>query len=181
MPAPRAELNLLPKEPWERGLAGQLFKWVVSVGRYVVVFTELVVIGAFLYRFGLDLKLTNLRGSIKQQQSIITSFGELENDFRIVQKKLETVKKISDEARTLKVITIISRMTPTDAVYSSINIDQEKVSLEGKVFSQVGLASLLHQAQAQTEFSDVVLENVQSATDKSPAIEFRLVLTFKTT
>ncbi len=181
MPAPRAELNLLPKEPWEKGALGQLFKWVVSVGRYIVVFTELVVIGAFLYRFGLDLQLTNLRGSIKDQQRIINSFGDLETNFRNVQTKLDTIKKVSEQSRILKTLQALSRMTPDDATYSSITIDNESVSLEGKVLSQVGLATLLQQAQALPDFSDVVLENVQSATDKTQAIEFRMILTFKTT
>jgi hypothetical protein len=180
MSAPRQEINLLPKEPWEKGFLGQLFKWVVSVGRYVVVFTELIVIGAFLYRFGLDLQLTNLRGSIKEQQAIINTFGDLEAKFRNTQSKLEMVKKISEEAQALKILEGLSRITPTDTVYSSITIDEESVSLEGKVLSQVGLASLLEQAQAQEQFSDVILENIQSATDKTPAIEFRMVLTFKT-
>jgi len=48
------------------------------------------------------------------------------------------------------------------------------------VASQTGLATLLSQAQAKTEFNDVVLENVKSAADKNSGIEFRLTLTFKT-
>lgn len=181
MPAPRAELNLLPKEPWEKGVVGQLFKWVVSVGRYVVIFTELIVISAFLYRFGLDLKLSNLRESVKQKQKMILGFGDLETNFRLVQTKLNTIADITGRARAETVLSLLSQMTPTDAVYTTISIDNRAVFLEGKVLSQVGLATLLNQAQAQTQFSDVVLENVQSATDKSPAIEFRMVLTFKTT
>ena len=65
MSARSVEFNLFPKEPWERGAVGQLLTWVLSVGRYVVVFTELIVISAFLYRFGLDRNLTDLRASVK--------------------------------------------------------------------------------------------------------------------
>src|SRR3989338_8701807 len=102
MSAPRAELNLLPKEVWEKGIVGQLLVWTLSAGRYVVVFTELVVISAFLYRFGLDRALTDLRASLKEKQAIIESYGDLEANFRLVQKKLTTVKTISDQPRVLK-------------------------------------------------------------------------------
>jgi hypothetical protein len=177
MTAPHPELNLLPKEPWEKGLLGQLFKWVISTGRYVVIFTELIVISAFLYRFGLDSTLTNLRQSIKQKLNIINSFGDLETNFRTVQTQLNTIKEVTDNARALTVLATLNQITPADVTYTAITINQESVSLEGRVLSHAGLATLLYQTQEKSGFSDVVLENVQSATDKSPAIEFRLMLT----
>ncbi len=181
MPARTVELNLLPKEPWEKGLLGQLLTWVLSVGRYVVVFTELIVISAFLYRFGLDRSLTDWRASIKNKQAIIAGFGDLESSFRLVQKKLNTVKSVSGQPRVADTLALLSQMTPVDAVLTNITVNQEQVVLEGRVGSQTGLATLLNQAQLKSEFSDVVLENVKSATDKTSGIEFRLILTFKPT
>lgn len=181
MPARTAELNLLPKEVWEKGFLGQLLTWILSVGRYVVVFTELIVISAFLYRFGLDRTLTDLRGSIKNKQAIITGFGDLEKSFRLVQTKLNTVKTVSSQPRVANTLSLLSQMVPVDAVLTNITVNQEQVVLEGRVASQVGLATLLNQAQLKSEFSDVVLENVKSATDKTAGIEFRLIMTFKPT
>ena len=179
MSAPRAELNLLPKEVWEKGIVGQLLVWILSVGRYVVVFTELVVISAFLYRFGLDRMLTDLRGSLKNKQSIITASGDLENSFRLTQAKLTKIKTVSAAPRVLNALDTLSQMTPADAVFTNVTINREEVMIEGRVASQIGLATLLNQAQAKTEFADVVLENVKSSSDQSGNIEFRLILTFK--
>ena len=181
MPARAAELNLLPKEIWEKGFLGQLLTWVLSVGRYVVVFTELIVISAFLYRFGLDRTLTDLRSSIKNKQAIITGFGDLESSFRLIQTKLNTIKSVSRHPRVADTLTLLGQMLPVDASLTNITINQEQVVLEGRVASQVGLATLLNQAQLKDEFADVVLENVQSAADKSAGIEFRLIMTFKPT
>jgi len=181
MSARSIELNLFPKEPWERGAVGQLLAWVLSVGRYVVVFTELIVISAFLYRFGLDRNLTDLRASVKNKQAQITSFGDLESSFRLVQTKLDKIKSVSDQPRVATALMVLGQMMPTDATLTNITINQEQVVIEGIVASQTGLATLLSQAQAKAEFSDVVLENVKSAADKNSSIEFRLTLTFKTT
>ena len=81
------EINLLPKERWETGVLGKLLKWALNIGRYVVVFTELVVIGAFLYRFGLDRQLTDLKEEIGQKQALVESFGDFEAKFRDLQEK----------------------------------------------------------------------------------------------
>ncbi len=177
MSARSFDLNLLPKEVWEKGIIGQLLTWTLSVGRYVVVFTELIVISAFLYRFGLDRVLTDLRASIKDKQAVITGFGDLEASFRLAQKQLTTIKAVSDQPRVLNALDTLGRMTPTDAILISVTITNETVVVEGTVASQAGLATILSQAQAQPEFSDVVLENVKSSQEPSGNIEFRLILT----
>ena len=181
MAARLPDLNLLPKEIWEKGIVGQLLAWVLSVGRYVVVFTELVVISAFLYRFGLDRVLTDLRGSLKDKQAIITGFGDLENSFRLTQAQLTKIKAVSGAPRIFNSLDILSQIIPSDAVFTNVSINQEEVMIEGRVASQIGLATLLNQAQAQPDFSDVILENVKSSSDQSGNIEFQLILTFKQT
>jgi len=180
MAARKKEINLLPKEPWETGILGQLIPWTLSVGRYVVVFVELIVISAFLYRFGLDRKLTDLNEKIKQKQAIVSSYGDLEAKFKQVQSQLEKIK-ITDEASVKidEVLDNISQITPTDAAYDSIMINQKEISLQGKVLSEAGLATLLTQAQTSQKFNDVRIENVSSGTDNSQAIIFRMSLGFK--
>ena len=180
MTARKKEINLLPKEPWETGILGQLIPWTLSVGRYVVVFVELIVISAFLYRFGLDRKLTDLNEKIKQKQAVVSSYGDLEAKFKQVQRQLQKIKA-TDEASVKidEVLDHIGQITPTDAAYKSIMINQKEVSLQGKVLSEAGLATLLTQAQASKEFSDVRLENVSSGIDNSQAIVFRMSLGFK--
>ncbi len=180
MAARKKEINLLPKEPWETGILGQLIPWTLSVGRYVVVFVELIVISAFLYRFGLDRQLTDLNEKIKQKQAIVSSYGDLEAKFKRVQGQLEKIKT-TDEASVKidEVLDKISQITPTDAAYDSITINQKEISLQGRVLSEAGLATLLTQAQTSQGFSDVRLENVSSGTEKEQAIIFRMSLSFK--
>lgn len=181
MSARSADLNLLPKEIWEKGLAGQLLSWLIAVGRYIVIFTELVVISAFLYRFFLDRQLTSLRASIKNKQATISSFGSLETNFRLAQTKLNFIKEADANLRILRALNSLSQITPADATLTNLTIDDRQVFIKGRVASQSGLATLLSQAQSQPDFADVILENVQSATDKSPGIEFTMVLIFPQT
>ena len=171
------EINLLPKEVWETGSLGKLLHWALNVGRYVVVFTELIVISAFLFRFGLDRKLNDLNEEMTQKKSVISSFGDLEEEFRLVQKKLERTKTTKDEGLNVKeILEAISQMTPLDTSYSSISIRKDGVNLEGQTLSDVGLATLIATSQNDEIFSNVILENVASAKEKSQAINFRMTL-----
>jgi len=174
------EINLLPKEKWEVGVVGKLLKWTLNVGRYVVVFTELIVISAFLFRFGLDRKLTDLNEEMEQKKFIVNSYGDLEERFKRVQFQLKSIKEIKDEAlEANEVLEAISQLTPTDTRYSAINVSEKEVLLEGQTLSEVGLATLLAKSQENEMFTDVALENVSSAADKSQAIDFRMILSMK--
>ena len=180
MSAQSKELNLLPSGKWETGIPGKLLRWALKTGRYIVVFTELIVISAFLYRFGLDRKLTDLNEEMKLQLSAVNTYGDLETNFRNLQSRLELIKQ--GQESSLKpdlILTNISQITPIDTAYSTISIDKETVSLQGQTLSEIGLATLLAKAQANEVFSEVNLESVSSPTEKSQAIDFTLSLTLK--
>lgn len=178
MTAQEKQINLLPKDKWETGVIGKLLKWALNVGRYVVVFTELIVISAFLFRFSLDRKLTDLKEEMSQKQATVAAYGDFESSFRSVQEKLKIIKEVEEASVDVDgILFSISQITPIDTVYSSITILDGEVSLEGETLSEVGLATLLAKAQESDRFSEVVLDNVSSATEKSQAIEFRMTLT----
>lgn len=180
MPAQKKEINLLPKEPWERGVIGKLVTWTISVARYIIIFTELVVISGFLYRFGLDKKITELKEQISVKQAIVANYGDLEPKFRQIQKQLEVVKTV--EAKALpagRLLSIISEITPTETTYSAINVSPAAVELNGQVLTESGLATILAKAQDVKEIENVILENVSSGLENKHAIVFRLTLNLK--
>ncbi|MEA3355454.1 MAG: PilN domain-containing protein [Patescibacteria group bacterium] len=177
MAAQKKQINLLPKDKWEVGIVGKLLKWALNIGRYVVVFTELIVISAFLFRFSLDRKLTDLRKEMKQKQEVVVFYEDFESSFRKIQKQLENIKETNASSVDVESILLnISQITPIDTVYSRINIVAEEVSLEGETLSEIGLATLLAKAQENKKFSEVVLESVASATEKNQVIKFRMTL-----
>lgn len=180
MTAREKQINLLPKDKWETGVAGRLIKWALNVGRYVVIFTELIVISAFLYRFSLDRKLTNLNEEMKQKQAVVSSYEELEVNFRRLQQQVKKTEEIEKKAVDADEILIsIGQITPIDTFYKSINILEDEVALEGQTLSDVGLATILAKAQTHEAFSEVTLESVSTPNDTSQAIEFRMVLKLK--
>ncbi|MDE2025485.1 MAG: hypothetical protein KGJ07_03255, partial [Patescibacteria group bacterium] len=63
----------------------QFVGWALTIGRVVVILTELIALGAFLYRFGLDRQLVDLHDKIAQEQSIVDLLKQNENSYRNLQ------------------------------------------------------------------------------------------------
>src|SRR5690554_2981690 len=90
-------INLLPKDPFFETVVGKTLKWALSAGRYIVIFTELIVILSFLARFTLDRQLTDVNSDIANNETIVASYGELEENFRRAQERTTQIKQINAE------------------------------------------------------------------------------------
>ena len=91
MAARKKAIEFLPQEEWQKGTLGHLLKWALTVGRFIVVFTELIVILAFLSRFKFDRDLTDLNEAVSQKKAIVEAAADFEQDFLFLQKQLETI------------------------------------------------------------------------------------------
>lgn len=88
-------INLAPKELLkESSFWRKVFRWTTTIGRVIIVGTQLVVLGAFLARFSLDRRLLDLSEKIKTKRAIITATSNIEENFRKTQDQLEAIKNI---------------------------------------------------------------------------------------
>lgn len=167
-------INLLPKEGLEHTPIGKFLKWALTFGRYIVIFTELIVIIAFVFRFKLDKDLVNLQTEIKKNQSIIDSLQELENNVAHTHKQLNLVKTTEEEKlNPSAIIDEISKYTPLDVVFSSLNITEEDITVEGDSYSKNGLNTFLYGMQSSELFSDINLDSIASKGIANPTINFQ--------
>jgi len=88
---PKKEVSLLPNADNNQTFFARTLRWLTTVGRVVLIFTELIVIGAFLSRFWLDRKNADLSETIRQQKAILTSTKEFEKDFISLQTRLDFI------------------------------------------------------------------------------------------
>lgn len=175
MPKLKRTINLLPKDELEKTPIGRFFKWSLTVGRYIVIFTELVVILAFISRFKLDQDLAKLHEEVKHKQTIVSSFEELENDVRLLQKRLEIIKKTGQESlRPYLLITELSKLTPIDVSFEELTIREKSILIKGSSLSNVGLSTFLNGLQTSNQFSQINLETVSSKGRKDPTLKFEL-------
>jgi Tfp pilus assembly protein PilN len=134
-----------------------------------------VVILAFLSRFKLDRDLTNLYEEIEQKQAIVESATDLEDDFRFLQKRLTTIKKIEKEQlQASQILEELAGLTPVDVSLTDLSSSNEEINLSATALSEVGLATFLNNLKSSKRFDDLVLSEVSKETTKELGIQFKL-------
>jgi len=175
MAAPKSTIEFLPKENWEKTTAGKILKWALSVGRYIVILTELVVILAFLSRFKFDRELTDLHEDIKQKQTVVEASQDFEQEFRLLQKRLLALNDLGKKRlQSTQVLTDLTDCLPIDTYLADLNISKENVSLAATALSANGLATLINQLQQSILFENIALTNVGVEAEKTVGIKFEV-------
>jgi Tfp pilus assembly protein PilN len=129
--------------------------------------------GAFLWRFTLDRKLTDLNKSIAKNVAIIKSYETVERDYILVQKQLSQAKSaMKSQQDFLKVIADIERLTPTEVWYDRITLTPESVNLTAYAASLPGFGKFLTLVQTDPLFSGVSIGKIESSTTKGAQMQF---------
>jgi hypothetical protein len=158
---PKIEINLLPKDPFMESLPGKFLTWSLSIGRYIVVLTELIVIISFLSRFQLDRKLTDLNEAIEKQKSIILSYQETENRFLTTQTKINFLKKVQQNNTFLDSMNFLEKNLPIDVKLSSISIQSSGWTLSASALSAQGMKLAVDKIISINSQSDVSMGSVK--------------------
>jgi len=161
MAARKTAIEFLPQEDWEKGTFGKILKWTLTVGRYIVIFTELVVILAFLSRFKLDRDLTDLGEKIKQQQAIIQASSDFEKEFRFLNKRIQTIESLrKEQLETEGVLSEIASLTPLDVQLTEFSITGSQLSFNAFSLSERGLGTFLKKLKESSKFQNISLSQI---------------------
>ncbi|OGL53964.1 hypothetical protein A3K55_02300 [Candidatus Shapirobacteria bacterium RBG_13_44_7] len=139
MPVKR-EPSLLPDAENANSLFARILRWTTTVGRFTIVFTELIVICAFLSRFWLDRKNSDLSDVIRQQKAILESTQDFEKEFLLLQQRLIAVKELySVNPGYGSKIKSLVESTPPDIIYNLLSLRQN--SDDNLIITDIDLVS----------------------------------------
>ena len=122
-------MSLLPNEENIDSLSARALRWLTTVGRYVIVFTELIVICAFLSRFWLDRLNSDLSEVIRQQQAILDSTSSFTTEYSQLQQRLDTIKSFyQNQPEYQSKIQTLVESTPLDITYTKLTLTQDQTN-----------------------------------------------------
>ncbi len=171
--AAQIEINLVPKDPFFSTILGKILKWSLSAGRYIVIFTELVVIMSFIARFTLDRKVTDLNSSINQKKNIILSYGDIEENFRSIQEKITQYKQTEQETNIVETFANMSDIMPDGIILRELAIRPTSVIITGKTLSQNSFNLLINNLQISSKFSNINVGQIESNSEE-PGLFFSI-------
>lgn len=165
-------INLVPQDPFFETVLGRFLKWALSVGRYIVIFTEMIVILSFASRFTLDRMVTDLNGSINQKKRVIASYGDLEKKFRFVQQQIEDYQQFRQESNLVDIFPILNDNVPDNVVFETLLIKPESINFTGSALSQNALNVLVNNLQLSPYFTEVSVNKIESRGEKTSGFNF---------
>lgn len=171
---PDITINLVPKDPFFATALGRGMQWALSAGRYIVIFTEIVVILSFAARFTLDRRVSDINKQLLSNEAVITSYGDLEKNFRLAQAQIDEYSKINQETNLTEVFANLTEVTPPDIVIDDLTIQPDSVSISGSTFSQNSFNVLINNLQLSPDFLNVSVGSVKARDANSGGLIFTI-------
>lgn len=104
--------------------------WALTVGRLLVIVTELIALSAFLYRFSLDRQIIDLHGKIKQQESVVKTLRNSEDKYRNLQDRLALALNFSNSgAEKIKIFQDVVSFAPGGVTVSNLIMHETRISI----------------------------------------------------
>lgn len=187
MTAPKKEISLLPNEEDVNSLPSRILKWVSTVGRFVIVFTELIVISAFISRFWLDRKNSDLSEVIRQQKAILESTQEFEKEYNVLYQKLKYIKNFySNQPQYEPDIQSIVESTPPEIIYNRLTLDRSEstgsisATLSLIAYKESAIVDFITNLTLNPRVQSVDIKNIEKK-PKENNYSINLLLNFKKT
>lgn len=163
--SPTINIDLLKSQGSSPKIIAKTIKWLLSAGRYLIIFVELIVLIAFLTRFIFDAEIENVNESINRKVPYVEGLKPTEVLIKKTQHQLSTIKELKAISPKFdEIIQAIANQTPSNVSLGSVNIEtvQDKIALrmEGSSQSNLELSNFIYGLKTSGNFSDVEIVNV---------------------
>ncbi len=173
MPAKPVSINLLGEQDLEHTPWGRIVAWATTYGRYIMITTEIIVLLAFISRFSLDRKLTDLTEEVNQKQVIIKANADFEKQIKSLQANLATIKKvISTQAGPVDIISTLETLIPPDVYLTTIELSTTRLSVAAVAGSTQGFSQFLANLQVAKQLKNVMLGDINRSPTKGIEFQF---------
>ncbi len=177
-------IELLPEKKFEEyPLAKKITAWVVSIGRVVIIITELIAFSVFVGRIKLDRQLTDLTDALENQLIILQNAQGFEGEFKDLQKRLEIIKELRrEQVTTSQTTSLLSALLPQNVELTGLTIEPKagESYLLAKTNSATGFARAINNLKSSPQIEDIALTSGRFSA-KDGTYHFSLALKFMET
>lgn len=178
-PTQNLDINLISSDEGNSSIA-LLVHWLLSIGRYLIITTEVVALVIFAISVKLTMDKNDLKTSIDTQKQTIDQLATNEDLFRTYQAKLEKISLLQQShSNTASFYADFISLLPADAVLDEIKLDNGRVVLSGNLPNPGSLQSLISSLNSSGKFTDFDITNLTVPTPQQPYYVFTATATLK--
>lgn len=153
-----ASINLLRKQT---SVIDRFITWALTMGRLLVIITEIVALSAFIYRFSLDKQLIDLHSKITQEQAIVNYLINNENTYRNLQDRLVTATNYSTLGiNRFKIFTDIVGFTPQGMSFDNLTLYENRVKIDANADSVSALSTFVNSIKNYPAIDTVSIDKI---------------------
>jgi len=154
------KINLLAQKkerPFDR-----VIYFVLNYLRYILVITQIVVIGVFFYRFKVDQELVDLEEATEQKREIVQVSQPLIKEAKKEAFKLDQTKLIiTKQQALLDAIDYLISLFPENFFLNKIKVSEDVISLVGITQAPDLLNKFLNRVKKEAKFEKIELRNIK--------------------
>lgn len=156
----------------------KFLEWALTAGRLIIILTEVIALGTFLYRFSLDRELIDLHDKINQNQAFVKYLKTNEDKYRDLQSRLGIMSGlIENNSNINKIFSDIVSFAPEDFTFKNLLITESTVKIDGSAKSVASLSSFIKSLKGYPRTDWISLDKIENRTSSSTII-FSLTINF---
>jgi len=171
-------INLLPQEEFDASIVGRVLKWTMQTFRVMVIVTEMIVMAAFLSRFWLDAKNSDLNEEIDVKSAQIKAQADFEKEFRDLQTRLKIFAEMEKNRKASDALVRVASKIPVGINLSSVAFQESEAQVKGVAGSEISIAQFISNLAADESFGDVSLGQVNQSVDNPSLTVFTIAIKY---
>ncbi len=177
MPKKIISINLIKNQQGD--LLERVINWSLTVGRALVIITELVTLAAFLWRFGLDQQLIDLHTQIKQKQAIVAAFKKNEDEYRNLQNRLSIASSFTlSGKKEIQAYQDILKLSRPGITFNKVSSSTDKIAMGINATSVSALSSFVNSLKSYSMVDGVSIDKIETKTSNG-IIVISITITLK--
>lgn len=154
-------INLLRQEHKEPHFTEQLIYFALHYLRYVIILTQIIVIGVFFYRFSVDQKVIDLKESISQKQEIIRIAMPLVDEAKTIAAKSTVIKSLLEKQKLMRGhLEYIVSIIPQTVTITTLSLTASSIQLDGETADIVTIRTFYERLKKDGQFKTIVLNQI---------------------
>lgn len=154
-------INLIKKE--KKPFLDTFLHWALTIGRLVVMLTEIIALSTFLYRFSLDRQLIDLHDKIKQKQTIVDLLKDNEYKYRNLQNRIALASELDNTGiKPSSIFIDILNLAPVGFNINTITVSENGLRIDANSQSLPTLTLFINNLYSYPKTDIVNLDKIEN-------------------
>lgn len=153
------QINLLKKK--EVGLIDKFIYFSLHYLRYIIVITQIVVIGVFFFRIMVDQEIVDLKEAVDQKQEIVRVTFLLVEEAEAVEQRTSEAKRVLEKQGVFTDnLNYVFSTIPAGVVLNNFEASEKFIKLTGFTLDSGRVRFIYQKLKEEQQFKEVILNQI---------------------